>query len=234
MSGSTGLAGSEITWLAPLPGGRGLVAATGDCRFLLFEPQVRRQTPAHCTAREGRLQSLLVDVMIRGGLAAGTASSCGSRAMLCTMTAQLSAEQQAVPGSGGAMQCSHRQIANLQSLPLRIAERRRRRIDHRAAAGGQRRRFRLCIAVADTNPSSELKLVLCIAGRRRRRLDHCAAAGGQQRRGDRPALCGAARGADAPGGRHQQPRHPPVRHGGHARRCGLHATSLVDSSCRRI
>lgn len=68
VSGSTGLAGSEITWLAPLPGGQGLVAATGDCRFLLFEPQVRRQTPAHCLAREGRLHSPLVDVMIRGGL----------------------------------------------------------------------------------------------------------------------------------------------------------------------
>jgi hypothetical protein len=34
-------AGSEITWLAPLPHARGLVVATGDCRLLIFEPRVR-------------------------------------------------------------------------------------------------------------------------------------------------------------------------------------------------
>lgn len=42
VSGGTGVAGSEVTWLAPLPGGRGIVAATGDCCFLLYEPQVLR------------------------------------------------------------------------------------------------------------------------------------------------------------------------------------------------
>ncbi len=33
-------AGAEMTWLALLPSSAGIVAATGDCRLQLFEPQV--------------------------------------------------------------------------------------------------------------------------------------------------------------------------------------------------